>query len=112
MKIYSYGNPLGNVRSFSSGVLSAVRAFNASESFTSRLGVVRWISLQHDSLSAPGSSGGALLDEFGRLVGVTSYGVHTGDAKLSFAIPIQYLAYIPKKGVVPGVPYYDALKDD
>jgi S1-C subfamily serine protease len=111
-KVYSFGNPLGRVRSFSQGVMSAIRSSNARAEFTAKFGVVRLIHMQHDSLSSPGSSGGALLDEYGRLIGITSYGLHVNDSKLSFAVPIQYLSYLPTSGIIPGNPYYDEGREE
>lgn len=52
---------------------------------------------QSDALTSPGSSGGGLFDEEGRLLGLTTLTL-TPDARMSFSIPaawIQSLALLP-----------------
>ena len=102
-RVYSFGNPLGAARTFSAGIVSAVRAQMANPKDALRSGVARYISIQHDAVCEPGSSGGAVLDESGRLIAVMAY---KQEGRINYAIPIQFFAYLPKSGVLPGEPFY------
>ncbi|MBI1754381.1 MAG: serine protease [Acidobacteria bacterium] len=59
---------------------------------------------QTDALTSPGSSGGGLFDEEGRLLGLTTLTLRP-DARMTFSIPaawIQALALLPPDGEAPG----------
>lgn len=71
-KVYAISSPLGLENTFSSGEISAVRGSSLIQ------------------ISVPithGSSGGALINEFGEAIGVTSSGFEEGN--LNFAINIE-----------------------
>ena len=73
-KVYAIGSPLGLENTFSSGEISAVRGASLIQ------------------ISVPithGSSGGALINEFGEAIGVTSSGFDDGN--LNFAINIELI---------------------
>lgn len=73
-KVYAIGSPLGLENTFSSGEISAVRGSSLIQ------------------ISVPithGSSGGALINEFGEVIGVTSSGFDEGN--LNFAINIDLI---------------------
>ena len=73
-KVYAIGSPLGLENTFSSGEISAVRGASLIQ------------------ISVPithGSSGGALINEFGEAIGVTSSGFDEGN--LNFAINIELI---------------------
>jgi S1-C subfamily serine protease len=81
-KVYTLGNPRGLERTFSDGMVSALRRSDDQK-------LLRLIQI-----SAPishGSSGGGLFDEQGRLLGITSGGFDDAQ-NLNFAIPINLLS--------------------
>ena len=77
--IYAIGNPRGLEGTFSQGIISSVRKIG-----TDRL-------LQITAPVSPGSSGGPVLNENGKVIGV-SVATFQGGQNLNFAIPSNYLA--------------------
>jgi len=69
--IYTLGSPKGLLNTLAEGIISSVRD-----------------DIQITAPISPGSSGGVLLDEFGNAIGVTTYGVLTGE-NLGFAVPMN-----------------------
>jgi len=76
-KVYALGNPLGLTNTFSSGIISARREYNEMN------------SIQYTASTSHGSSGGALLNSNGELIGITSAGYDDGQ-NLNIAIPVSY----------------------
>ncbi len=76
-RVYAIGSPQGLEGTVSQGVVSAVRPFAGG-------------LLQIDAAISQGSSGGPLLDEDARCVGVV-VAKHTGGEALNFAIPVAAL---------------------
>ncbi|MHA0855684.1 trypsin-like peptidase domain-containing protein [Paenibacillus sp. CMAA1364] len=76
-KIYAIGSPLGLENSISDGIVSGIRTID---------GVTM---IQHTADIDSGSSGGALLNEYGEVIGITSSGYK--GSNLEFAIPIKYV---------------------
>ncbi|WEK55323.1 MAG: trypsin-like peptidase domain-containing protein [Candidatus Cohnella colombiensis] len=76
-RVYAIGSPLGLENSISEGIVSGIRNEN---------GV---IIIQHTADTDHGSSGGALLNEYGEVIGITSSGVP--GSNIEFAIPISYV---------------------
>ncbi len=74
-RVFAIGNPQGLERTFSEGVISGVRSLP-------KIGVV----VQHTAPISPGSSGGALFDARGELIGLTVAYLEGGQ-NLNFAIP-------------------------
>jgi len=75
--IYAFGNPENLAKTLSSGILSSIQVNEYQMLY---------------QISAPishGSSGGALLNQFGELIGITSSMYPTGQ-NLNFALPISY----------------------
>ena len=70
-KAYAIGSPRGLENTFSSGEISQIRDENVIQ-----------ISVPIDH----GSSGGALINEYGEAIGITSAGVDDSGANLNFAI--------------------------
>lgn len=73
-KVYAIGSPLGLENTFSSGEISQIRGSDIIQ------------------ISAPidhGSSGGALLNNYGEAIGITTAGIDESSANLNFAININ-----------------------
>ncbi len=65
-EVFAIGNPLGLAWSYTGGTLSAIRHWTTPEGQLVRV-------LQTDTAIAPGSSGGGLFHQDGRLLGVVSF---------------------------------------
>lgn len=68
-KVYALGNPLGLSKTFSDGIVSGLRGD----------------FIQVTTAISPGSSGGALIDSTGNVIGITTFKVDNGE-NLNFAI--------------------------
>lgn len=77
-KVYLLSNPKGLEYTMTDGIVSAVRKIDG----------VTWI--QHTASSESGSSGGALLNERGQVIGVHSW-VRKDSPDIKFAVPIMYV---------------------
>lgn len=80
--IYALGNPQGYTKTFSYGIISAFRSDILPQ------------QIQFDAPIAPGSSGGALLNTKGELIGITASCVTKGQ-NMNFAVPILNFINIP-----------------
>jgi hypothetical protein len=78
--VVAIGTPQGLALSASTGIISAVRELGP-----------RLTLVQTTAPISPGSSGGPLLDEQGRVVGVTTL-ISTSGQNLNFAVPVEYLS--------------------
>lgn len=78
-RVYAIGSPLGLENTISDGLVS----------YPERMLYGR-PCIQISTPISPGSSGGALLDEYGNVLGITSSGYLMGQ-NLNFAIPISYV---------------------
>ena len=74
-KVYAIGSPFGLENTLSEGIISGKRKIKGQK------------FIQVDAAISPGSSGGGLFDEYGHLIGITSFTLK-GAQKLNFAIPI------------------------
>ena len=83
--VVAIGHPLGLRDTVSNGLISAVRVLHPTLSV-----------LQISAPIAPGSSGGPLLDDKGRVIGI-AMAVSREGQNLNFGIPSEYLAAIMKK---------------
>jgi len=99
--VFTLGSPLGLQASFTRGIVSqALREVEGAK------------YIQLDAPISSGSSGGALLDTAGRVVGVTS-ATMTASQNINLAVPINFFAelsaeqYIPLKSVLIQTAYYD-----
>jgi len=76
--VYAIGNPMGLSNTISQGIVSALRSVESEE------------IVQHTAAISPGSSGGALVDSTGALLGMNSWQV--ADAQnLNFAISAKHV---------------------
>lgn len=75
-KIYAAGNPQGLEGTFSDGIISSLRYSAGRIQFTAAI--------------SQGSSGGPVVDEYGRVIGVTVSYLTSGQ-NLNFAVPTQFL---------------------
>ena len=85
-KVFTIGNPIGLEQTLSDGLISALRKDGSQH-------------LKFIQISAPishGSSGGGLFDEEGKLIGITSAGIESGQ-NLNLAIPINWLRELPAR---------------
>ncbi|MQA23648.1 S1C family serine protease [Rugamonas rivuli] len=77
-KVFALGAPKGLVNTFTDGIVSGVRVVEGKK------------LIQTTAAISPGSSGGALLNGYGELVGMTTFKVVGGEA-LNFAIDIEWV---------------------
>lgn len=80
--IYTLGNPQGYTNTFSIGIISSFRSNEYQN------------QIQYTAPISPGSSGGALLNSNGKLIGITSHCITTGQ-NLNLAIPSDAFENIP-----------------
>lgn len=83
-RVYAIGNALGLGLSLSEGLVSGIR----------ELGGESWV--QTTAALAPGSEGGALFDDQGRLLGLTDYRKRDGQ-NVNFAAPAAWLPAIASR---------------
>ena len=87
--IYVVGNPKRLEGTFSKGIVSAIRSDGAN----------RWIQI--DASISPGSSGGAVLNSKGEVIGVVSWSLRDPKAQnLNFIVPSNYLKALLHQGEI------------
>jgi tol-pal system protein YbgF len=98
-RVYAIGAPKGLQLTLSEGIVSSLRAIDDAQ------------YVQTTAPISPGSSGGGLFDDEGRLVGLPTFYLEGGQ-QLNFAVPVelikQLLAQIASHDAIPGARYYDA----
>lgn len=94
--VVAIGTPKGLEQTLSTGVISGVRYFDPME--TGR----RSHYYQITAPISPGSSGGPVLDEFGRVLGVSTF-IMLGGQNLNFAIPAKYVTELMGKRGSSGI---------
>jgi tetratricopeptide (TPR) repeat protein len=77
-KVYAIGAPRGLELSFSDGLISSLRHVPGGE------------YLQITAPISPGSSGGGLFDDEGRLIGLPTF-YYTQSQQLNFAVPVEWI---------------------
>lgn len=88
--VYAIGSPLGLDNTISTGLIS-----NPSRATTTGLNLIQ--------ISTPishGSSGGALINKYGEVIGITSSGIDEGQ-NINFAIPLSYIKNYSAASVTP-----------
>ena len=87
-RVYALGAPLGLDLTLSEGIVSGLRTHqNAAY-------------VQVTAAISPGSSGGALFDENGELVGITTFGALIGQ-NINFAVPVEWIKELPSRPRTP-----------
>lgn len=76
-RVYAIGSPLGLENSISEGIISGLRSIDESQRNY----------IQMTASISPGSSGGAVVNEKGELIGISTL-TATGGQNLNFAIPL------------------------
>ncbi len=101
--VYAIGNPGGSALfgTFTDGRVSAI-----GRNITSSIGY-DMVCIQHNAAISPGNSGGALVNEYGQVIGINSAKIAATEYEgISFAIPITQAKDIIDKviayGYVPG----------
>jgi S1-C subfamily serine protease len=94
-RIYCVGSPYGLDDTISDGLVSNLK--REYEDYT---------YIQISAPIAPGSSGGALLNEYGQVVGITTAGFDEGNVNL--AVPISELATVRRYPALRSVKYLQA----
>jgi S1-C subfamily serine protease len=87
-KIYLIGSPLGLENTLSDGLVSGIR-----EPYSARYSGVNYQvnlkkAIQISAPMSPGSSGGAVFNDLGEIIGITTFS-RAGGENLNFAIPIN-----------------------
>jgi len=86
-KVVAIGSPLGLEDTVSDGLISGLREAEGFKVFPTTAAI------------SPGSSGGALLNEHGEVIGITAFQLTAGQ-NLNFAIPVKYLEPLLKGNAV------------
>ncbi len=104
-KVYAIGNPGGAALfgTFTDGMVSAI-----GRNITSSIGY-DMVCIQHNAAISPGNSGGALVNEYGQVIGINSSKIAATEFEgISFSIPITQAKDIIDSlmtwGYVPGRP--------
>jgi len=87
--VFALGSPLGLQASFSRGIVSQARREIDGMTF-----------IQLDAAISTGSSGGALLDSYGRIVGVTTATL-PGAQNINLAVPIEFFTALSSEDYTP-----------
>ena len=81
--VLAIGNPLGVGQSVSQGIISATRRWNLGINNAENF-------IQTDAAINPGNSGGALVDAYGKLIGINTAALdETTSVGISFAVPVD-----------------------
>ncbi|MBQ8027329.1 MAG: trypsin-like peptidase domain-containing protein [Clostridia bacterium] len=101
--VYAIGNPGGSALfgTFTDGKVSAI-----GRNITSSIGY-DMVCIQHNAAISPGNSGGALVNEYGQVIGINSSKIAATEYEgISFSIPITQAQDVINKvisyGYVPG----------
>lgn len=81
--VYAIGTPEGLQRTLSDGIVSSLRPVSGGS------------YIQTTAAISPGSSGGGLFDDHGRLLGLTSFFISKGQ-QLNFALPVEWIENLPQ----------------
>lgn len=79
--VFAVGSPLGMDNTLSTGIVSGLRDRESVE------------LIQTTASISPGSSGGGLFNEYGELIGITTFKLHGGE-NLNFAVSTDYVRHL------------------
>lgn len=83
-RVYAIGAPQGLELTLSEGIISSLRPVDSGQ------------YLQITAPISPGSSGGGLFDENGRLIGLPTFYFAKGQ-QLNFAVPVEWISELPNR---------------
>jgi tetratricopeptide (TPR) repeat protein len=83
-RVYAIGAPQGLELTLSEGIISSLRQVDGGQ------------YIQITAPISPGSSGGGLFDEEGRLIGLPTFYLAEGQ-QLNFAVPVEWISELPKR---------------
>ena len=83
-RVYAIGAPKGLELTLSEGIISSLRQVEGGH------------YLQISAPISPGSSGGGLFDEEGRLIGLPTFYLAEGQ-QLNFAVPVEWISELPDR---------------
>lgn len=95
-RVYAIGNPRQLELSLSDGLVSALRDIKDGAPL-----------IQTTTPISPGSSGGGLFDQDGRLIGITT-GAKADSQNLNFAHPVDWIAEVPERAKTQIAAYREA----
>jgi len=84
-RVYAIGSPMGLENSISEGIISGLRSYDE----------LRRSFIQITASISPGSSGGAVVNDKGELIGISTLTFKQGQ-NLNFAIPIEDILKVKK----------------
>jgi S1-C subfamily serine protease len=87
-RVYAIGSPMGYENTISEGIISGYRKFDKGPNL-----------IQITASISPGSSGGAVVNSRGELIGISTYTVAEGQ-NINFAIPIKDIMEVEIKPFV------------
>lgn len=87
--VFAIGAPRGLELTMSRGIVSSLRPIDDGS-----------VVIQTDAAISPGSSGGGLFDEYGRLVGITTFQMKEGQ-NLNFALPANWVLELLASAGIP-----------
>ena len=87
--VYAIGSPLGLQNTISAGIISNPARVDGGMTY-----------IQMSAAISPGSSGGALLNKYGQVIGITS-ATYTDGQNLNLSIPLTYLEGMDTGSYVP-----------
>ena len=93
-RVVALGAPQGLELSLSDGLVSALREVGDAS------------IIQTTAPISPGSSGGGLFDEEGRLIGITTFYLAEGQ-NLNFALPADWIAALPERAKTANTTVFD-----
>ena len=98
-RVYAIGNPRGLELSLSEGLISGLRDIEND------------VQIQTTAPISPGSSGGGLFDNSGRLIGIVTWYLANGQ-NLNFAMPIALVSQLSPMAFVDAYPESQILRPD
>lgn len=87
-RVYAIGNPMGLENTISEGIISGLRSYDS----------LKKNYIQITASISPGSSGGAVVNEKGELIGISTATFEDGQ-NLNFAIPIDEILTVKKSNL-------------